>query len=347
VLDGGWVCLGRSADLAEPGSQRAESVGASGVLLVRDASGELRAFANVCRHRGHELLPCGATAVRGVVQCPYHAWSYELDGRLRLAPRAGEWLDPSALGLVALPVVEWGGWAFVNADGHAGTFDAWAGDLLSIVAPWDPSSLVVAAEHRYELAANWKLVCESYHECYHCPLIHPELCRVTTPTSGKNVRDEVRGAFLGGTMEISDDAETMSMSGRIVGSVLPGLSDGQRRQVVYLQLFPNLLVSLHPDYVMTHRLVPVSAQQTVVECQWLFAPGHPVDVSDAVDLWDLTNRQDWSAVESVQRGMASPHHRGGVLTHDEDAVYQFVAMVASAHAGLPLGRGAVAAGHRR
>jgi Rieske 2Fe-2S family protein len=152
-------------------------------------------------------------------------------------------------------------------------------------------------------------------------------------------------------MAIAAAAATMSTSGSLVGSVRPSLDDVRRRQVVYLQLFPNLLLALHPDYVMTHRLMPVGAHRTTIECQWLFAADDVArpdfDPRDAVDLWDVTNRQDWGAVESVQRGMASPHFRPGVLAHNEDAVYQFVAMVSCAHVGRPLGRGVVPASYVR
>jgi Rieske 2Fe-2S family protein len=137
----------------------------------------------------------------------------------------------------------------------------------------------------------------------------------------------------------------MSLDGRSGGSVLPGLDERRRRQVLYLNLFPNLLLSLHPDYVMTHRIEPLTPTTSAVECQWLFPPDaleQPgFDPSYAVDFWDLTNRQDWAAVESVQRGMASPRFVPGLLSTDEDAVYHFVTMVAGAYLGRSLARGTV------
>ena len=343
-FDGGWVCVGRGDEIAAPASQRAVVVGSSSVLLSRDRNGVIRAFANICRHRGHELLPCGSVANRGVIQCPYHAWSYELDGVLRLAPHVGAPLDPVEFGLVPVALESWGGWLFVNLDGRAGSFTEHLGALPAMLANWSCEDLVVGVSHEYELAANWKLAAENYHECYHCPLIHPELCRVTHPNSGDNFRDEP-GAFVGGTMDIVVGAHTMSFSGELVGSVRPSLDAAQRRQVVYVHLFPNLLLSLHPDYVMTHRIQPRTATTATIECQWLFAPedlGRPdFSPGDGVDLWDLTNRQDWAAVESIQRSMASPLYRPGVLAHNEDAVYQFVALVANGYAGNPLVRGRI------
>jgi phenylpropionate dioxygenase-like ring-hydroxylating dioxygenase large terminal subunit len=346
-FDGGWVCAGRLDALAEPKSQTAVRVGSTGVLLTRDAEGVLHAFANICRHRGHELLARGATAVRGVIQCPYHAWTYELDGSLRLAPHLGDVpnFDRAEMGLQAVGHAVWGGWVFVNVNGRAGPFVDHLGDFGMLTADWECERLVVAASHEYELRANWKVAIENYHECYHCGLIHPELCRVSPSDSGENFRDGT-GAWVGGRMDLVDGAETMSLDGRSAGVTLRGLSDSERRQVLYLNVFPNLLVSLHPDYVMTHRIEPLTPSTSHVECQWLFAPEATeqagFDPRYAVDFWDLVNRQDWAAVESVQRGLDSPMFVPGLLGTSEDAVYQFVTMVAGGYLGRELVRGSVA-----
>jgi glycine betaine catabolism A len=343
LFEGGWVCAGRADAFAGPGSQLATSVGTTGVLLVRDEAGGLRAFANICRHRGHELLACGASTTRGAIVCPYHGWSYRLDGSLRNAARAGDrpTLIADELGLIAVAVGEWAGWVFVNVDGRAGALSEHIGGLAALAENWHCERLVVGATHHYELRANWKVAIENYHECYHCPLIHPELSRVSPPDSGDNV-DDVPGAFVGGTMVLAEHASTMSLDGRSGGVTLPGLTETQRREVLYVNVFPNLLLSLHPDFVMTHRLEPASPRTTRVECQWLFDPRAVVDPdfdpAYAVDFWDLTNRQDWAAVESVQRGLDSPLFVPGVFTESEDAVYHFATMVASAYTGRPLRR---------
>lgn len=336
VFDGGWVCVGRVDELRRH-AQHAVAVGATSVLVTAGAGGELRAFANICRHRGHELLACAASSDRRTVTCPYHAWSFELDGRLRLAPHAGELanLVPDALGLLPVRAAEWGGWLFVDVAGEAPPLADHVGDLHGLTAPWATAELRVGATHHYELAANWKVAIENYHECGHCPHIHPQLCRVSPADSGDNV--ELDGAFIGGTMQLVEAATTMSMDGRSPLEPLPGLDARRRRQVLYVQLFPNLLLSLHPDYVMTHRLEPVTASTTRVECQWLFAADAVADPafdpSFAVDFWDLTNRQDWDAVESVQRGLQSCRYEPGVFTANEDAVYHFTTMMAAVYQG--------------
>ena len=328
-FEGGWVCAGTASDLARPGDQRALQVGRDGVLLVRGEDGALRGFFNVCRHRAHELLPAGGCANARSVRCPYHAWTYDLQGRLkRGSDQPG--FDAAAEGLVPARVEQWGGWIFVNASGDAPPLAEWIGDLEALAAPYTTARLRVGASHSYEIAANWKLVHENYHECYHCPQIHPQLCRISPPESGNNV--ERRGAFVGGDMDLVPGAATMSMDGHSDGVTMPGLPAALLAKVHYYMLFPNLLLSFHPDYVMTHRAEALAPDRTRIECQWLFPPeafqkqGFSPDY--AVEFWDVTNQQDWRAVESVQRGISSRGYLPGTLASSEDAVYQFVTRVA-------------------
>jgi Rieske 2Fe-2S family protein len=327
-----WVNVGRAGKVAEPGERHAVRIGNEGVMLVRAESGELHAFSNVCRHRGHELLPCGESDKRTTIACPYHAWVYDLDGSLRVTPRfePPEGFDISQYSLFSLPVAEWGGWVFVNPSGTAGSFDDHIGGFKTLVAQWQPERLVVGATHEYRLDANWKLAIENYHECYHCPVIHPELCRVSPPTSGENF-EEV-GLAIGGHMDLVDGAQTMSLDGSSPLPPLPGLDAKRQREVLYAGLFPNLLVSLHPDFVMTHRIEPLEPGAAWVECQWLFDPEEVAkpgfDPSFAVDFWDLTNRQDWGACESVQRGIASRGYNPGPFSLEEEGVRDWVTFIA-------------------
>ena len=338
LFAGTWACLGRADELRFGGgesaaTQRAVAVGDVGVLLTWDAAGQVSAYANTCAHRSHELLPEDGTSTRRSIICPYHAWTYGLDGELRHAPgfHTEVELDPAEHRLVRLPVDTWAGWVFVHAaTTRAPTpLAAHIGAMAGILEPYAPERLTVRARHTYEIAANWKVVTENYHECYHCPLIHPELCQVSPPTSGANY--DLPGAWVGGSMDLRPHAATMSVTGASDGLPIAGVDP---RRVEYLGLFPNLLVSAHPDYVMAHRLVPLAAGRTWIECTWLFPPADPaVDPAYAVEFWDLTNRQDWAACESVQRGLASPHARAGPLAPGEDAVYQYVTMLAQAYLG--------------
>jgi len=260
---------------------------------------------------------------------------YGLDGALRATPRFTELPedDPVFEGLVQARIAEWHGWVFLNADGAASDFDLHVRGLEEYVGPYGPARLVPAATHHYEIEANWKLVVENYHECYHCPSIHPELCRVTPTDSGENF--EPTGLWAGGSMDLKEHADTMSLTGQSGGRPLPGMADDRLRQVFYFGLFPNLLLSPHPDYVMAHRIEPLSPGRSRIECQWLFDPevaAEPgFDPSYAVEFWDVTNRQDWAACESVQRGAASRGYRPGPLAPGEAAVHHFLAMVATGY----------------
>jgi Rieske 2Fe-2S family protein len=328
LFAGTWTCLGRPAELFAGGATQYGTVAGSVPVLLADVDG-VAAFANTCRHRGHELLADGGSATGDVVECPYHAWTYTLEGALRTAPRfqrvAG--FEPSDHGLVRLPVVTWHGWVFVNASADAVPFAEYAGALGELVAPYAPERLVLAARHEYDVRANWKVIVENYQECYHCPHIHPELCAVSPPNSGANY--DLPGAWAGGSMDLRDGAQTMSLDGRSGGVFLPGVD---RRKVLYLALFPNLLLSLHPDYVMAHRLRPLAPGTTHVECSWYAIEG---DAAWAEEFWDRTNRQDWAACESVQRGLDSPHFRPGPFAPNEDAVHAWVSLVAHAYRGRP------------
>ena len=339
LFAGTWTCLGRVADLFPEGErpvrQRAVMIGDVPGLVVRDGDA-VRMYANTCRHRGHELLREGGTSDRRKVVCPYHAWTYDLEGRLVGAKgfREDESFDFAEHGLAELPVRVWEGWVFGHALHPEGSpevpsFDEHLGALRAVLTPYAPGGLVVGDRHTYEVAANWKVISENYHECYHCPLIHPELCQVSPPTSGDNY--DLPGGWVGGSMDLRDGMRTMSLTGELAAPPLPGAPS---TTVEYLHLLPNLLVSAHPDYVMTHRMVPLTPDRTWVECSWLVAPGADGSVPDAagaVEFWDLTNKQDWAACESVQRGLASPHFRPGPFAPNEDAVAQLVSMIGRAY----------------
>jgi Rieske 2Fe-2S family protein len=329
---GSWSCVGRRSDVTEPGAQRAVEVGGEGVILVRGHDGVLRGFSNVCRHRGHQLLQTGECTVNKAITCPYHAWVYGLDGRLRGAPSFGDvpGFDREDFPLVPAGVAEWMGWVFVDASGGGLPFQDHVGNLADILGPYEPDRLAAGAVHEYVIEANWKLVAENYHECYHCSNLHPALCKVTPVYSGLDFAPT--GVWAGGNMELFDFAQTMSFDGASKGTMLRGLDARMRREVQYVQLFPNLLISAHPDYVMTHRLTPLGPARTHVECAWLFPPEafdvEGFDPAYAVEFWDVTNREDWGACESVQRAAGYRGYRPGPLSPRESTVYQAITTVA-------------------
>ena len=342
LFAGSWTCLGREDELlptpadAKPTTQRAVRVGDVSAMLVRDGA-TLRMFANTCRHRGHELLPEDGTSERRSVLCPYHAWTYDMQGQLIQAPgfREQETFVAEDHALVELPVVSWGGWLFGHAVHPVGSpevpsFTEHVGEFDRLIAPYRSERLVLADRHSYEVAANWKVVAENYHECYHCPLIHPELCQVSYPDSGDNY--DLPGNFIGGSMTLRGGMQSMTLDGALAATRIPDVPDDL---VYYLHLMPNILVSAHPDYVMAHRLVPLAPGRTWIECSWFVLPGEDgsaPSATGAVEFWDITNRQDWGACESVQRGLASPHFRPGPFAPNEDAVSLLVSTIGRAYA---------------
>ena len=337
----GWVCAGRLDGLVGANQARSIQLGNEAVLLMRDDGGVLRAFYNTCRHRAHELLPIGDEAVdMRVLKCPYHAWTYSMEGSLRGAPSLtrSPGFDKDDYPLIEVAAQAWEGFLFLDPSGQAGPLEDHLGNLGEVMAPWQLSTLRMAARHDYGIAANWKLVVENYHECYHCSSIHPALCKVTPPDSGVDV--EPTGLWCGGNMYLMDHAVTMSFDGASHGSMINGLDADGLRQVMYIGLVPNLLISAHPDYVMTHRLVPLGPDRSYVECEWLFPPEAfekpGFDPAYAVDFWDVTNREDWAACEAVQRGVSSRGYRQGPLSPWESTLYQFYQMIGSAYLGRPV-----------
>ena len=332
--EGSWFCVGRGARLADPGDRTALMVGTQGVLLVKGDDGAIRAFSNVCRHRGHELVACGETASGKVIRCPYHRWTYSPVGGFMggpgLASQEGFDKRDPAHSLVELRSIEWEGFVFVNVGGDAPPFDVHLGALPDLVADYEMDRLFEGARHSYDIAANWKIVAENYHECYHCSEIHPELCTVSSPGSGHDY--DPSGLVIGGTMELLDHAETMSLDGKSDGVPFLRLSGGRLREVHYVQVFPNLLLSIHPDYVMTHTLQPLASDLTRIECSWLFPPEakqrRDFSPAYAADFWDVVNRQDWAACESVQRGASARGYRQAPFSDQEFVVHQSMALVA-------------------
>jgi Rieske 2Fe-2S family protein len=243
--------------------------------------------------------------------------------------------DPADYSLVSLPVREWHGYVMANIDGDAAALEDTFVGIDRWLDPFDMAHLQVGDTHSYTLNANWKLIVENYHECFHCPTVHPELCVVADPETGTTVLGD--GWYVGGSVHFRDGVQTMSLDGSSQGVRIPGIPEQFATGTMYLQVGANLLISLHPDYVMVHRLVPLAPDRTFVECQWLFPeasfaqPGF--DPAYAVDFWDITNRQDWAACESVQRGLQSRGYRPGPFSsYHEVSVHAFIAWMAQAYA---------------
>jgi Rieske 2Fe-2S family protein len=215
--------------------------------------------------------------------------------------------------LRAAALAVWDGFLFINLAREPEPFAQAFAPLQDRFSRFHLASLRAARRRDYEVRANWKLLFQNYSECLHCPVIHPALAQLTPYTSGEN--DLVEGPFLGGYMVLTHAGGSLTLSGRACGSALASLPTEDLDRVYFYSIFPNMLLSLHPDYVMFHTLWPDGRDRTRISCEWLFQPdafGQPgFDPDDAVRFWDETNRQDWHICELAQAGIASRAYEPG------------------------------------
>jgi Rieske 2Fe-2S family protein len=310
-----WLCAGREEQLPRAGDYFVRNPGSESILILRDREGEVRAFHNVCRHRGARLCTEAGGRISGAIRCPYHAWTYALDGRLRGAPsmEGAKGFDAADYPLHPVAVALWEGFVFISLAGDPEPFETTHAPLIGRFARYNLPRLTRARRIDYDVRANWKLVFENYSECCHCPPVHPALARISPADSGRN--DLTTGPFLGGYMDVTAEGGSLSLSGRACGIPVGELPEEDLRRVYYYAIFPNMLLSLHPDYVMVHTLWPAAPDRTLIECEWLFHPDAPAgpgyNPDDAVEFWDLTNRQDWRICEATQLGVSSRAYTPG------------------------------------
>jgi Rieske 2Fe-2S family protein len=216
--------------------------------------------------------------------------------------------------LHAAAVTDWNGFLFVNVARDPQPFTEWFAPMLTRLDRFNLGTLMPSHGEKYDVRANWKLVFQNYSECLHCPIIHPELSTVLPYQSGAN--DLIAGPFLGGYMEITPPNESATMSGRACGRHLnDALSGDDVRRAYYYAIMPNLLLSVHPDYVNYYLITPVAPDRTVVESEWLFSAANSdnpaFNPADAIQFWDVTNRQDWSIVQQNHAGISSSRYTPG------------------------------------
>lgn len=309
-----WNCVGRASAIAGPGDYVLRQVAGESLILTRGHDGVARAFFNVCRHRGTRLCEDGTGHFTDTIRCPYHAWTYSVDGRLLGAPHMQdvEGFDREDYPLHAAALAESDGFLFVNIAADPSPFAEWFAPMRDRLQRVDCSTLKVGHRVTYDVRANWKLIFQNYSECLHCPVIHPELSAAIPYQSGAN--DLVEGPFLGGLMKIAAPNESVTMSGGVCGRPIAAASEEHRR-AYYYSVMPNLLLSLHPDYVNYYVLTPLAVDRTLVESEWLFSAANEGDPrfnpDDAIAFWDIVNRQDWHIVERSQLGISSRRYAPG------------------------------------
>jgi Rieske 2Fe-2S family protein len=322
-----WICVGRTEQLQSTGDFLVAEVTGESLIVARGEDGELRAFYNVCRHRGTRLCTEKNGRFGGSIQCPYHAWTYALDGTLQTARTMAEvpGFERAEYPLHRAALATLDGFVFVSLADEPQPFARAFAPLIGRFARWRIGALRTARTIEYDLACNWKLVFQNYSECYHCPLIHPQLERLSPSESGRN--DLSEGPFLGGYSELRRHGASLTTSGTTARAPLGELDGDDLHRVYYYTLFPSLLLSLHPDYVMAHYVEPLAVDRTRIVCAWLFDPSAlaaaELDPGDAVGFWDLTNRQDWRINELTQLGIGSRMYEPGPYANGEGLLAAF------------------------
>ena len=315
VFSDHWICVAREDAVAEPGAFINVGIAGESLLVVRDRSGALHAFYNVCRHRGTRLCTEPSGRLGETIQCPYHAWTYKLDGTLIGAPHMSETpgFEMRDYPLHEAAIARWEGFVFVNLGREPMAFEKAFAPVLGRFARYNLPALRSVRRIEYDVRANWKLVMQNYSECMHCPTIHPELSTKLPYTSGAN--DLVEGAFLGGYMEIKAPNKSATMSGRSCAIPLGDLSADDMGRGYYYTLFPTMMLSLHPDYAVFYTVWPVAERESRVVCEWMVHPEAPAsagyNIADAEEFWDKTNRQDWDICERSQLGVSSRVYEPG------------------------------------
>lgn len=368
-----WIFAIPACEIPKTGNYVTMPVGAYSVIIVRGADGAIRAFHNTCRHRGSRICQTVKGSAPKLV-CPYHQWTYELDGRLLWARDMGPELDASTHGLKPVHCRDAGGMIFVCLGETAPAFDGLAESAQRFMAPHGMADLKVAHESSIVERGNWKLVMENNRECYHCSANHPALCRTFDDNpniagSGEGIDDPAvekhvvrfEAAGLPSRFHIDPSnqwrfvrvpligkAESYTMDGKTAVSRLIGNMPFKDAGTLLFFHYPNTWNHFLSDAVTLFRIIPVSAQETLVTTKWLVhedaVEGVDYNVKRLTEVWTMTNDEDRRVVEQNQLGINSPAYEPGPYSDiQESGVMQFVDWYADTMTGRLTGRGMIAA----
>ncbi|MGH3437786.1 MAG: aromatic ring-hydroxylating oxygenase subunit alpha [Sciscionella sp.] len=332
IFEATWSAAVRCADLPAPGDYRTVGIGRESVLITRGRDRKLRGFLNVCRHRGARLCVAQSGSVTRSLQCPYHAWTYGLDGRLIAAPNLTSMadIDRTSYGLTPVHLTEWLGYAWIclaeQPPSFADTVMAQVAERMGdpeVIAGYGIEELRVGRRIAYDVKANWKLIIENFMECYHCATIHPELTEVL-PEFADGYAAQY---YVGHGAAFGDEVGGFTVDGSEGFGKLTGVGAEQDRRYYAITVRPTVFINLVPDHVIFHRMFPVAVDRTIVECDWLYAEdvlATGADISRSVELFHRVNQQDFDACERCQPAMSSrAYSRGGVLVPAEHHIGQF------------------------
>lgn len=321
-----WTCVGREQELGAPGDFLLTQVAGEELLVVRGADLELRAFYNVCQHRGLRLVDEERGRARELT-CAYHGWVYELSGELRAAPYLPVLFQRGRAGLRSVRLARLHGflWATLAPEGDA-LATSLAGAPSWLTRP-ELGHVRLGRVVTHEVAANWKLLVENFQESHHFRRVHPELEAQTPSARARTWRGG--GAWLGGTMELEAGLRTVANPG---GSTRPFIvPEAERGRVHDALAFPLLLTSLQPDYLLCYELAPLGATRTRVVAKTYFhaaAFAPKLAAEDVFEFWDRVNAQDRAICERQQRGVSSRSFERATYSQVEEGVHAFAARVA-------------------
>ncbi len=376
VFRKGWVCVGYTSQVQEPGLAFLTQVGGQPLFLIRDREKRLHCFYNVCRHRGSRLI--SEDGKYSAIRCPYHSWTYSTAGCLQGTPyfkgldlpeKDKKYYDlPNAngndlggfcksdYGLLEAKVDTWGCFIFVNLDLDAGPLSEWLGDLPQRFPRHPLADLKLIKRKDYEVKANWKLIVENFIEYYHVPYIHPELNRVSK--GNDHHRYQGPGMYMGFcTSPLTSDPSSPLES----VPVMPGLDATEARSAYWIHIFPNISLFILPNHVFTLMVRPdgvgksfehvdllvhesVAHAESEAECE-----AYSKNFEQIFQYWDLVNRQDFEAVQRVQQGLAAIPYPGGRMCHRyEEPIHRFQNILIDRMVGkhrIPEGDGELARGY--
>ena len=316
-----WFCAGRCEGVEKKGEYRLVNVLGESILIVCDDGGALNAFYNVCRHRGSQLVAAENSEEQSgqfaaSIRCPYHSWNYKLNGELHSTPHLN--IDKSCMGLRQVEIDTWGGFIFVRLVTGKQTLLESLGGIPEQLCRYPLAELRIARQITYSVKANWKVLLENFNECYHCGGVHPELCKV------------VPVFRHGGGMDLPwidgiphrEGANTFTFSGTTNREPFPGLNEDEKTKHKGELIYPNVMLSMSMDHGAATVLWPRAPDHTDIITDFLFHPDEMAksdfDPIDAVEFWDLVNKQDWAICENVQRGMNSRSFESGYYAPMED-----------------------------
>jgi choline monooxygenase len=329
-----WVCVAIATDLPKPGDMLPVTVADIPIALVRGRDGVIRAFHNICSHRGLQLVtkPCNNSSR---LHCPYHAWSYNLDGTLRKTPHFGGYgkesyagFDRNAKNLKPVRVEQWLDLIFINLSGDAPPLAEYLAPVCDRWSDYDFSQLRYGGELRFECNANWKLAVENFSESYHLPGIHPQLnsCSRMEDHYGFNVGENHVG-------QGSRLYKTGSVNGKKLPT-FPNLPTGRSTVAEYISTFPNVMLGVHPDYFLVLTVNPLAPNRSQERLAFYFvgdealSPELELVRQLPIDLWHKTNKEDIEIIERMQIGRTSPAFDGGCFSPAlETTVHHFQQLV--------------------